>query len=257
MLGRIVLARMKKLTALFLFAVASIVPVVPVVYAQDADLINADRPGLADGSGVVGRGIFQVEVGLERDHAAGSISIATPLLLRYGLSKELELRVEGNGYVHSEGANGFAPLSIGAKVHFADAPSLGVIARLFVPSGTGAQRSHSTNGDVRLAADINLGERWSLNPNAGVASRDDGDGRFTAGLAALTLQYNLSDHANVFVDGALQSSEIRGGVAALTVDTGAVWIVGRNTQLDVSVGWGARGTTPPNVFWAAGISRRF
>ena len=245
---------MKKLTALFLFAAASIVP---VVYAQNADLINADRPGLADSSGVVGRGIFQVEAGLERDHAADSISFATPLLLRYGLSKALELRVEGNGYVHAGGANGFAPLSIGAKVHFADAPSLGVIARLFVPSGTGAQRSHSTNGDVRLAADINLGERWSLNPNAGVASRDDGDGRFTAGLAALTLQYNLSDHANVFVDGALQSPETRGGVVALTVDTGAVWIVGRNTQLDVSVGWGARGTTPPDVFWAAGISRRF
>ena len=248
---------MKKLAALFLFAAASVAPVVPAVYAQDVDLINADRPGLADSSGVVGRGIFQVEAGIERDHAVDGVSVATPLLLRYGVSKALELRVEGNGYVHAGGANGFAPLSIGAKVHFADAPSLGVIARLFVPSGTGAQRSRSTNGDVRLAADINIGERWSLNPNVGVASLDDGDGRFTAGLAALTVQYNVSDHANVFVDAALQSPEIRGGVAALTVDTGAVWIVGRNTQLDVSLGWGAKGTTPPNVFWAAGISRRF
>jgi hypothetical protein len=242
---------MKTVFALVLIASAS------ALHGQDADLINADRPGLADSSGVVGRGRFQVEAGLERDHSDGSIDLSTPLLLRYGVTKDVELRVEGNGYVHSSGANGFAPLSIGAKFHFADSPSLGVIARLFVPSGTGAQRSHTTNGDVRLAADINLSERWAINPNIGVASNDDGDGRFTAGLAALTVQYNISDHANVFVDGALQSPESRGGAAALTLDAGAVRIIGRDTQLDLSIGWGAHGATPPNVFWSAGISRRF
>jgi hypothetical protein len=241
---------MKRLTVLlFLFASSA--------FAQDADLINPDRPGIADGSSVVGRGIFQLEFGLERDHDAGGRSIATPLLFRYGVSKDFEFRAEGNDYIRADGANGFAPVSIGAKYHFADAPSLGVIARLFVPSGTGAQRSHTTNGDLRLAADINLGEKWSLNPNVGVVSQDDGDGRFTAALVALTVQYNLSDHANVFIDGAVQSPERRGGGASLIVDTGGAWIVGRNTQFDLSVGWGARGTTAPNVFVGAGISRRF
>ncbi|HXH38690.1 MAG TPA: transporter [Thermoanaerobaculia bacterium] len=242
---------MKPLAAVFLFALAS------NVFAQDADLINPDRPGIADGSAVVGPGIFQLEAGLERDHGPDGRSLATPLLFRYGLSKAFEMRVEGNGYIHADGANGFAPVSIGAKYHFADAPSMGVIARLFVPSGTGAQRSHATAGDVRLAADINIGEKWSLNPNIGVASQDDGDGRFVSGLAALTVQYNISDHANVFVDGALQSPEQHGGGTSLIVDVGGVLIVGRNTQLDVSAGWGAHGTTPPNVFLAAGISRRF
>jgi hypothetical protein len=241
---------MKRLIAL-LFLIAS------SALAQDADLVNPDRPGIADGSAVVGPGIFQIEAGLERDHDADGHSIATPLLLRYGISKAFEVRVEGNGYIHADSGSGFAPVSIGAKYHFADSPSLGVIARLFVPSGTGAQRSHSTNGDVRLAADINLGTKWSLNPNIGVVSQDDGDGRFTAGTAALTLQYNLSDRANVFVDGALETPEQRGGGTSLIFDTGAAWIVGRNTQFDVSAGWGARGTTVPTVFLAAGISRRF
>ena len=242
---------MRHAAAVFLFVLAS------PAFAQDADLINPDRPGIADGSSVVGPGIFQLEAGLERDHGLDGRSIATPLLLRYGLSKAFEMRVEGNGYIHANGANGFAPLSIGMKYHFNDAPSLGVIARLFVPSGTGAQRSHATSADVRLAADINIGEKWSLNPNIGVASQDDGDGRFTSGLAAFTVQYNISDHANVFVDGGLQSPEQRGGSSALIVDVGGALIVGRNTQLDASVGWGAHGTTPPNVFLAAGISRRF
>lgn len=242
---------MRHAAAVFLFLLAS------PAFAQDADLINPDRPGIADGSAVVGPGIFQLEAGLERDHGSDGRSIATPLLLRYGLSKAFEMRVEGNGYIHANGANGFAPVSIGMKYHFNDAPSLGVIARIFVPSGTGAQRSHETSADVRLAADINIGEKWSLNPNIGVASQDDGDGRFTSGLAAFTVQYNISDHANVFVDGAVQSPEQRGGSSSLIVDAGGALIVGRNTQLDASVGWGAHGTTPPNVFLAAGISRRF
>jgi hypothetical protein len=224
---------------------------------QQADLINPDRPGIADGSAVVGPGIFQIEAGLERDHDAGARSLATPLLLRYGISKEFEMRLEGNGYIHADDGSGFAPLSIGAKYHFRDAPSLGIIARLFPPSGSGAQRSHATTGDVRLAADINLGEKWALNPNIGVASQDDGAGRFTAGLAALTLQYNLSDRANVFIDGASESPEERGGGASLVVDAGMAWIAGRDTQFDISAGWRVRGAKPPNVFLAAGISRRF
>ena len=239
-----------KPAALFLFLIAS------AAFAQD-DLINADRPGLADSSSVVGRGVFQIEAGLERDHGSDGRSLATPLLLRYGVSKSFEFRVEGDGYIHADGANGFAPLSIGAKYHFADAPSLGVIARVFVPSGSGAQRSHTTNGDVRLAADINLGEKWALNPNIGIASQDDGVGRFTSGLAALTVQYNVSDHANVFVDGAVQSPEEKGGTISLLVDVGGAWVVGRNTQLDAYAGWGGHGATAPNVFVGAGISRRF
>lgn len=225
--------------------------------AFSQDLINADRPGIADSSSVVGPRIFQIEMGLERDHGSDGRSLATPLLLRYGVSKSFEFRVEGDGYIHADGANGFAPLSIGAKYHFLDSPSLGVIARLFVPSGTGAQRSHTTNGDVRLAADINLGEKWSLNPNIGIASQDDGDGRFTSGLAAMTLQYNLSDRANVFVDGAMQSPEGKGGTSSLVFDVGGAWVVGSNTQLDAYAGWGAHGATAPNVFIGAGISRRF
>lgn len=244
-------AHMNRIAAVFLCLFAC------VASAQDSGLINSDRPGLADSSAVVGAQVWQIEAGLERDHAADGRSLSTPLLLRYGATKALEFRIEGDGYIHSDSGNGFAPLSIGAKYHFSDAPSLGVIARVFVPSGTGAQRSRTTNGDLRLAADIDLSEKWSINPNIGAASQDDGDGRFTAGLAALTLQYSFSDRANVFVDGALQSPERRGGGTSVIADTGAAWIVGRDTQFDLSVGWGAHGSTAPNVFWSVGISRRF
>src|SRR6185369_3944857 len=69
-----------------------------LVHAQEADLISADRPGLADGSTTVRRGAFQVELGLERDDENESRTLTTPLLLRYGLTEALELRVETSGW---------------------------------------------------------------------------------------------------------------------------------------------------------------
>src|SRR5205085_1422126 len=99
-------------------------------------------------------------------------------LLRYGVTQAFELRVEGNGFEHVPGHSGFAPASIGFKYH-------GIIARLFPPSGSDVFKQETTTGDVRYAADIDLSEKWSLNPNVGLAF-----GSGTDFLAAMTLQYN-------------------------------------------------------------------
>jgi hypothetical protein len=222
--------------------------------AQTEDVINADRPGIADGSTTVGHAVFQVELGAERDDDAHVHVLITPLLLRYGLTKDFELRMETAGYgrVLGFGEDGFNPLSAGFKWHFLDEdtktrrPSLGIIGRVFPKSGSGVFRSDTTTGDLRLAADMTLNEKWSLNPNIGVAFRSGS----MSGLAALTLQYNVTAKANVFVDGGYAD-------AALLVDVGGAWILGRDTQLDASVGWRAHGVNAPNVFLSAGISRRF
>jgi hypothetical protein len=223
--------------------------------AADDQLINPDRPGIADGSTTVDKGTFQIETGVERDDSSPERDLSTPTLLRYGLGKALELRVEGNGYQHVvNDGSGWAPVSIGFKSHFLEEdqathrPSLGVIGRIFVPSGSGDSRSHHTTGDLRLAADLDLNDRWSLNPNAGVDFED----HFTAAIAALTVQYNITKRLNVFVDGGYQSKP-----SSLLLDTGTAWIVNPRTQLDFSIGWGAHGTDSPNVFWSAGISRSF
>ncbi len=232
---------------------------IPCFGQADDDLINPDRPGIADGSGTLGRGRFQIEIGGERDDQSGQKVLAIPTLLRYGLTKSFELRIETNGYNHpldSAAGSGLAPVSIGAKFHFRDQPSLGIIARIFVPSGSGDFRSKQTTGDLRLAADLNLSERWAINPNVGVAFESD-DHRFTAALGALTVQYNFSKTVNAFVDGGFETPEARGGTSSLLLDVGGAWVIGRDFQLDASVGWGAHGTTVPIVFWSAGISRRF
>src|SRR5258708_40020624 len=91
---------------------------------------------------------------------------------------------------------------------------------------------------------MTLSDKWALNPNIGASF---GDGNTTA-LAAVTLQYNLSEKANVFVDSGYADSSI-------LIDAGGAWILGRDTQLDASVGWRAHGVNAPNVFFAAGAGR--
>src|ERR687884_234986 len=56
---------------------------------DDQDLINADRPGIADGSTVVGPKTFQLESGIQQEfRRSGSIREHTffvPTLLRFGI----------------------------------------------------------------------------------------------------------------------------------------------------------------------------
>jgi hypothetical protein len=242
----------------------------------DEDYINPDRPGIADGSGVVGAGRFQIEAGLQRERRSESGGSArtdyVPALLRLGVGRNLELRLESNTYTSTRArdseqgptrSEGIQPVSVGFKYRFAEAadsqrPSMGVIVRLFPRSGTGNYKTRRATGDLRIAADWDFAPQWSLNPNIGVAAYEgDGGRRYTAALFAATLNYNPSKVVNVFVDIGGQYPETRNGRGSAVVDGGIAYIVGRDVQLDFSVGARVAGVTPARVFWAAGISKRF
>jgi len=212
-------------------------------HAQETDLINPDRPGLADGSATVRRGAWQIELGLQRDEQDDESLLSTPLLLRFGVGDNFEFRVETDGYLSADDASGFGPVGVGFKYRFAE--NYGVIVGVSPPSGTSAFKSEETSGDVRLAADYAYGEKWAFNPNVGVAFEEDS----TSLLAALTVQYNLSETLNVFVDAGSSGSSVM-------LDGGVAWVLAPDTQLDAAIGWGANGDVPDG-FVAIGWSRRF
>ena len=247
----------------------------PAASAGD-DYINPDRPGIADGSNVVGAGRFQIETGVQeefrRTGGASDRTLLLPTLLRLGLSKDWELRVETTGaYIWdrvSDPASGVTksqgsdPVSLGVKYHFQDTagmsqPSLGVILRVFAPSGSGPFKTAHPTADLRLAADWDIAPKWSLNPNVGVAVYESGGRTYEAGLFATTLNYNPSPILNFFIDTGVQSPEIKGGRTSVIYDAGIAYIVGHDIQLDASVGTGAAGSTPPHPFVSVGISKRF
>ena len=101
--------------------------------ATEPDLINADRPGIADGSTVVGPKTFQIESGIQAEFRRNGDSrehtIFIPTLLRVGIDSHWEVRLEGNTYTRvtsfqststTNRISGFAPLSLGFKYHIYD-----------------------------------------------------------------------------------------------------------------------------------------
>ncbi|MDQ2819680.1 MAG: transporter [Pseudomonadota bacterium] len=232
-----------------------------LAYADDD--ANPDRPGIADGSSVVGAGRFQMESGLQREWRSDDRLTYVPTLLRFGIDDHWEARVEGNVYGWQGHDVGAMPVSLGVKYNVQSSdddgrPGYGVIARVFPRSGSDTFGTHRVTADVRLVADFALSPKWSLNPNIGVAAEEDGDGhQYNTGLFALTLGYAANKRLNVFIDTGMQSREQRHGGRQVIVDTGLAYMLTSDVQLDASVGRGVHGVTPPHKYASAGVSVRF
>jgi hypothetical protein len=241
------------------------------------DLINPDRPGIADGSNVIGAKRLQIETGLQeefrRDGDSREHTIFIPTLIRVGIDNHWEVRVEGNTFTRvvtfdatdvASQISGFAPVSLGIKYHIYDfkgarQASLGTIVRVFPAWGSADFRPDHVTGDVRLAVDWDFVPKLklSLNPNVGVGRYEDDQGRiFTSGLLAVTLNYLPTKKLNPFIDVGLQTPEKSDGRSSVILDAGVAYIIGRNLQLDASVGTGAHGDTTPHPFIGFGISFR-
>jgi hypothetical protein len=232
---------------------------VPPRAAMAQDLINADRPSIADGSKVIAPGQFQIETGIQHETRRDVQTMFVPTLARVGVGARVELRIEGNTLSYEAGVTGFAPISIGAKVALIDldrGPTVGVIVRGFPASGSNDFKTDHFTGDARLAADIPLGGKVSLNPNVGAARYDEGGLTYGAGVFALSLNYQLSERLNPFIDVGYQSSTGHDTSGSVTIDTGIGWIIGSDLQVDFSVGQGVNGASP-RPFIAGGISVRF
>ena len=269
---------MRRIIPTQILLVAALLTFTTVVAAQSSDPINADRPGIADGSGVVGPKTFQIESGIQQEfRRSGDEREHTfffPTLVRFGIGSRWEVRVEGNTFDRDTSlpsnstanhTSGFAPVSFGFKYHIHQSEkknefSLGTIVRVFPAWGSGDFRAQHVTGDVRLAADWKFGPAYklSLNPNIGVARYEDDQGRaFAAGLFAVTLGYNPTEKLSPFIDLGVQFPEEKNGQSSAILDGGVAYIIGQNWQIDAAIGTRVHGETGPRPFLGFGVSWRF
>ena len=227
-----------------------------IAHAQEH--IDADRPGIADASTVIKPGSIQLETGVQWESRPADRVWFLPTLFRVGLTKRLEVRIEGNTWTaetnRGQQEYGIAPISIGAGLMLH--PGYGVIVRAFPPWGAGDFHASRVTGDLRLVMDFDLPASLSLNPNVGVASYESEDGRLFTGLMALTLSYEPTPKVAWFVDTGVQTPEEERGTASVIVDGGAAIFFGANMQLDISAGTRVHGQTAPHPFVAIGLAYR-
>jgi hypothetical protein len=220
----------------------------------EAKPLVTDRPDVAESAVVVGPGRFQIEAGaafMEQSGEPGSLT--TPTLLRFGLSKRWEFRLESDIVTFlSPGEGGFSDVSVGTKVNLVEGESsaLGILVNVNVPSGFRRIRG-TVDPAVKILWDQDLGEGWGLGFNAGaVLTEDHTNTRFIQPVFALAVGKELTKSFRVYGEVFGEGPPEVGSSYQLGADTGLTYLVNNDLQVDLSV---ATGLSPNTPDWALGV----
>ncbi|QYF95893.1 transporter [Massilia sp. PAMC28688] len=232
--------------------------------AADAEPIATDRPDFVESSNVVGKGRMQVEssVALERDSRGGVRDTvwSTPTLIRFGITDNVELRVESDGAVRQRSSavgsaisteRGYADASLGLKWHAMDArdslPSVGVLLHADLATGSRAFRDEGTRPSLRVVAEWELPNdvSFGIMPGLGYDKGNDRGEGTVFGILGVVAGKSWTDRLRSFVE--VSSPRLarasRGGTeASLTV--GSAYLITNNCQLDAALSRGLNHRTP-------------
>ncbi|MCO6439830.1 MAG: transporter [Nitrococcus mobilis] len=223
--------------------------------------ITTDRPSFGNAAVTVPSGHFLLESGYRygRD-GDDSVHNGPVLLLRSGLTRNLELRIGWDGYVHGgNDRRGFGNTRIGLKVQAlreqALTPSLVVIPELVLPTGDEDVVADEVEPMVRMAWGHTLTPSTAISGNFNVAARADANSNrhrlvYAASLAAgFALSARISGYIEYF--GIFRESGL--GRDSHSIDSGLAYLVSNRLQVDAFVGAGLN-KAAEDVFAGAGIA---
>ncbi len=225
--------------------------------------VVSDRPDVAEGPAVVGRGVFQIETGLARErNGAGERTYTTPTLLRYGAFDTVELRLETDGRMSAPSGRGYGDVGIGAKWHLQDggedSPAIGLEVKVDLATGSRAFRGQGSRPALLLATEWELSPEFSLSVMPGVIrDRDDSGAAFTAAIMAVSLDKEWTEQLHSFVElSAPQIAGSRHGGTQASVNLGVTYALSKELQIDTALFRGLNKRTP-DIYWTVGLSARF
>lgn len=237
-----------------------------------ADALSTDRPDFVESSLSVGAGTFQIEtsVAMERrdDVDDRARTLATPTLLRLGLSENWEARLETDGVLNQRSeagvpaADGVADIALGLKYHLpTPGPGDASMALLFhvdLPTGSRAFRAAGPGTSLRGVAEWELPYDCAIGLMPGIAvNEDDAGNHYVSGIAGLTMSHGWTPSLRSFVELASEELGSAGhGNTQFSFDTGLVWLLTDNLQLDTAAYAGLNRSTP-DITIAIGLSARW
>lgn len=210
----------------------------------------------------VGRHRFQVETSFdyqaERDTAANINQYSLPTRLRFGITRNIEVNVQGSLFTAqsvSTGTdnNGVGDLTLGSKWSVAEGggllPSLGVAASLQLPTGSNAVSSNTLTpgGEAILSWDLPAEVELDSNIGMNYPQRDAAGDRYahlTYGIAAERALPIANERANAFLEFAGSAALKNGKSGPHQFGTGLGFALRDNMRLDSFARVGLNDTAP-------------
>ncbi len=233
--------------------------------AQTSTTIETSRPNQSIGSHVVGTQVFQLEAGVGRSWSLSNTNIETDLntnTLRYGINEKFELDALINFQKESTESlgvrsqkNGLSDLQFGFTTNLNDKadgliPGIAFQTLLRTTSVSQPYRTDQVAPIFLLAFMYDLKDDLILTNNLGLSY--DGFVAFPTYNFITCLAFPIRSSWSGFLE---FSQNIKNSYGSNLIDTGFVYLVNNNFQLDIAAGWG-NGQGISNSFVSLGFSWR-
>ncbi len=181
-------------------------------WSKATDTINADRPDQTESPHIVPAGKLQLEAGISLnpfDSAGDKTPLIGMAVLRYGISKKLEMRLmaeEGRSrdrYLE-ETTQGVFPLALGGKLLLLERksgviPQMALLAWLKLPiTSRSSEQSIYWSPQFTMAFENKIGDKLELEYNGGLKQKVYG--RNWQGMASISLHTELGKQLKVFCE---------------------------------------------------------
>lgn len=231
------------------------------VLADDRPPIATDRPGFSDGSNVVGYRGFQVESGYFRTFLNGGDTISFgDTLIRYGTSKNFEVRVIGLSYGFAPGSTqSFLDPSLGFKYRLqegsASQPEITFIGQTTVPIGSHPIRANSYNPTAKIAWTKAVGSD-TFGGNLVYSKNGPSGGHFDQAAISLFLSHPLNSRLALTPEIWGVNRVAAGGSGGAFASLAGTYLLSADTQIDLRIGSGFN-QNRDGWFIQTGVSWRF
>jgi hypothetical protein len=252
-----------------LLLILLLLPILAISQEIIPDMVT-DRPDQTESSSVVPLKYLQIETGFvmtsnETDFAKNKFFALNTTLLRYGLSRNFELRLgleylqekhEFKSHDSTNTNNGFGPLHLGFKIKINEEngiiPEIAFLGGFNLPFTANTEfKPTNVGANMRFAFNHTLSDRFSIGYNLG--ARWDGEQASPSYFYSLVLGIGITEKLGMFVEsyGLLNSNTFPENM----LDAGFTYSIRNNLQVDISGGIGINEDAIDN-FISAGLSWR-
>lgn len=215
-------------------------------WSSAKDPLITDRPDFTESAFVVGRGTVQLEGGgTYADFGSESATTLPELLVRWGITRSVELRFLTPTYAWIDGPDGsnsgFLSTALGAKIAINDGDGDGFLGKTgaallvatTVPTGSSAVASSAWQPTAALSLAWDLSQNIGLGSNIGWARPEDDGRRFNSFFASVAAGFGVAKNTSVFTELIFFDRESDRGPSTTTFQTGVTYLINPDLQVDL------------------------